>query len=62
MGVALVHKGRWPKFDPSGRNVNALNPGQKTDLGESSAVHSTEVELLPATPADLPNAVSEDRH
>jgi len=46
-GVALVHKGRWPKLDPSGCNVNALNPGAKTDLAESSAVHSVEVELVP---------------
>lgn len=46
-GVALVHKGRWPKLDPSGANVNALNPGAKADLAESCAVHSIEVELIP---------------
>ena len=47
MGVALVHKGRWPKLEASGCNVNTLNPGQKTDLAESSAVHSVEVQLAP---------------
>ena len=47
LGVALVHKGRWPKLEASGCNVNALNPGQKTDLAESSAVHSVEVDLVP---------------
>jgi anaerobic selenocysteine-containing dehydrogenase len=46
-GVALVHKGRWPKLEASGGNVNALNPGRKTDLAESSAVHSIEVQLIP---------------
>lgn len=47
-GVALVHKGRWPKLDPSGANVNVLNPGRKTDLEHSSAVHSIEVSITPA--------------
>ncbi len=47
-GVALVHKGRWPKLDPSRANVNVLNPGNKSDMGESSAVHSVEVEICRA--------------
>lgn len=46
-GVALVHKGRWPKLDPAGANVNLLNPGPLTDLARSSAVHSVEVEIRP---------------
>ena len=41
--VAFVPKGRWPKLEPSGSNVNVLNPGQKADMGESSSVHGTEV-------------------
>jgi anaerobic selenocysteine-containing dehydrogenase len=49
-GVALVHKGRWPKLDPSSANVNVLNPGHKTDVGESSSVHSIEVEILIEAP------------
>ncbi len=44
-GVALVHKGRWPKLDPSGANVNVLNPGKRTDLAHSSSVHSIEVQI-----------------
>jgi len=46
--VALVPKGRWPKFEPSGANVNILNPGDKSDMGESSAVHGIEVRVEPA--------------
>jgi anaerobic selenocysteine-containing dehydrogenase len=46
-GVALVYKGRWPKHELSRANVNVLNPGQKTDLGQSSAVHSIEVDITP---------------
>lgn len=47
-GVALIPKGRWPSLDGSRANVNALNPGQKSDLGESSAVHSIEAEVTRA--------------
>jgi anaerobic selenocysteine-containing dehydrogenase len=46
-GIALVHKGRWPKLDPNGANVNVLNPGHKSDMGESSSVHGVEAELRP---------------
>jgi anaerobic selenocysteine-containing dehydrogenase len=46
-GVAYAPKGRWPSHEPAGANVNALNPGDKTDMGESSAVHGVLVELLP---------------
>jgi anaerobic selenocysteine-containing dehydrogenase len=49
-GIALVHKGRWPKLDPSGANVNILNPGNKSDIGESSSVHGVEAELRPLHP------------
>ena len=48
-GVALIYKGRWPKLDPSRANVNVLNPGHKTDLAESSCVHSVEVDIIAAT-------------
>ena len=44
-GVALAHKGRWPCRDAQSANVNALNPGQKSDMGESTAVHSVEVSV-----------------
>jgi anaerobic selenocysteine-containing dehydrogenase len=42
-GVALTHKGRWLGTDAAGANVNVLNPGEKSDMGESTAVHSVEV-------------------
>ena len=43
--VALVYKGRWPSGDAREGNVNALNPGLGTDLGESTAVHGVEAAL-----------------
>ena len=46
-GVALAHKGRWPKLDGGGANVNFLNPGCRTDMGESSGVHGTRVRITP---------------
>jgi anaerobic selenocysteine-containing dehydrogenase len=44
-GVALAHKGRWLREDAAGANVNVLNPGHKSDMGESTAVHSVEVSV-----------------
>jgi anaerobic selenocysteine-containing dehydrogenase len=44
-GVALVYKGRWLGGEASGANVNVLNGGAKSDMGESSAVHSVEIEV-----------------
>ena len=35
-GVALAHKGRWLGTGPAASNVNALNPGDKSDMGEST--------------------------
>ena len=43
ISVALVYKGHWPKLEQSGSNVNILNPGHKSDMAESSAVHGIEV-------------------
>lgn len=45
-GVALLPKGRWPSLEKAGANINILNDGVKTDIGQSSAVHSIEVELV----------------
>ncbi|MGE0120098.1 MAG: molybdopterin-dependent oxidoreductase [Dongiaceae bacterium] len=42
-GVALARKSRWPKLTPQRANVNVLNSGRKTDMGESTAVHGVEV-------------------
>ena len=47
-GVALSHKGRWPRQEPGGANVNALNPGERSDMGDSTAVHGVEVAVSPA--------------
>ena len=44
-GVALSHKGRWPKRELVGANVNVLNPGYKADMGESTSVHGVEVSV-----------------
>jgi anaerobic selenocysteine-containing dehydrogenase len=46
-GVALAAKSRWPKLTPGGLSVNALNPGTKSDMAESSSVHGIEVEVAP---------------
>ncbi|MGQ0658506.1 MAG: molybdopterin-containing oxidoreductase family protein [Chromatiales bacterium] len=48
-GVALSHKGRWPRREAARANVNVLNPGQKADMGESTCVHSIEVTVRPLT-------------
>lgn len=48
-GVALSHKGRWPKRQPGAANVNVLNPGVKADMGESSSVHAVEVSVAPVS-------------
>jgi anaerobic selenocysteine-containing dehydrogenase len=42
-GVAYSPKGRWPKREPTRANVNALNPGERADMGESTSVHGVEI-------------------
>lgn len=46
-GVAYAPKGRWLR-DSGGANVNVLVAGRKSDLGESTCVHATEVTVRPA--------------
>ncbi|HWX09102.1 MAG TPA: molybdopterin-dependent oxidoreductase, partial [Gaiellaceae bacterium] len=48
-GVAYTAKGRWPKREPGHANVNALNPGERSDMGESTAVHGVEVTVAAAS-------------
>ncbi len=48
-GVAYSPKGRWPKREPARANVNALNPGERADMGESTSVHGVEVTVEPST-------------
>ncbi len=43
--VVLLPKGRWLSHEAANANVNVLNPGEKTDLAESSAVHGVLVRL-----------------
>lgn len=46
LGVAYAPKGRWPRQEPSGANVNVLNTGEATDMGRSSAVHGVLVSIV----------------
>ncbi len=48
-GVALSYKGHWLKQVRDGANVNVLNPGQKSDMGESTSVHGVEVSIQAST-------------
>lgn len=51
-GVVLMHKGRWPSLSPGDANVNALVPGHKSDIAESTTVHGTEARLIRAEAAE----------
>ena len=44
-GTLLVHKSRWPRFEASRANVNLLHEPRKSDMGESTSVHGTEVSI-----------------
>jgi anaerobic selenocysteine-containing dehydrogenase len=50
-GVAYAPKGRWPKLEPGRANVNVLNPGGRSDLGQSTTVHAVEVTVRPRATA-----------
>jgi anaerobic selenocysteine-containing dehydrogenase len=41
--VALIPKGGWPKLRPDGLNVNALTTTERSDMGQSTAIHGLEV-------------------
>jgi anaerobic selenocysteine-containing dehydrogenase len=47
-GVVYSPKGRWPKREPGHANVNALNAGEESDMGRSTAVHGVEVTVSPS--------------
>ncbi len=47
-GVALVYKGNWPRYTGEVANVNVLNPGMRSDIAESTAVHGVEASLARA--------------
>ena len=44
-GALLVYKSRWLKMEKSRANVNMLCVARKTDMGESTSVHATEVTI-----------------
>lgn len=56
-GVLLAPKGQWPKASASHANINVLNPGDKSDLAQSCAVHSINVTIAMA-----PSAQNEDAY
>lgn len=51
-GTAIVYKGRWPRLEGGAANVNILHAGVKSDIGESTCVHSVEAELTLESPAE----------
>lgn len=50
-GTAVAYKGRWPLLEPNGANVNYLYGAARADMGESTAVHGTEVTITPVATA-----------
>jgi anaerobic selenocysteine-containing dehydrogenase len=46
-GSALTVKTPWIKQGGSGSNANVLNPGLVSDMGQSTALHGVEIEVLP---------------
>ena len=44
-GALLSYKSRWLKTGPQAANVNILQAPTKTDMGESSSAHGTEVTI-----------------
>ena len=50
-GALLTTKSRWPKWSEGAASVNLLHRARKTDMGESTAVHATEVTIALAPPS-----------
>jgi anaerobic selenocysteine-containing dehydrogenase len=44
--VALVYKGRWPRYSGEAANINVLNAGLRSDIAESTAVHGVYASLV----------------
>lgn len=44
-GTVVSYKGRWPRMEESAANVNFVHTARKADMGESTSVHSTEVNI-----------------
>ncbi len=45
--VLVSHKGRWPKLEPGGANVNILHEATSADIDGCTAVHGVHVALEP---------------
>ena len=45
--TALSHKGRWPSLEADGCAINFVHTAQKADMGDSTSVHSTRVNIEP---------------
>jgi hypothetical protein len=43
--MVLSYKGRWPKRETIQANINILNSGERTDMGENTCVHGVEVQI-----------------
>ncbi len=46
-GTAVTYKGRWPRQEKDGKNINFIHNAQMADMGQSTSVHSTLVEVVP---------------
>lgn len=45
-GAGIVYKGWWPDAEQGNANIILLFSGQKSDIAESTTVHSIEAELM----------------
>ena len=46
-GVGVLPKGRWPKHERQGANVNVLTAARHSDMGASTSIHGLEVHVVP---------------
>lgn len=44
-GTAVSYKGRWPSVEMNGKNINFVHQAKSADMGDSTSVHSTTVEI-----------------
>ena len=47
-GTAVSYKGRWPALESDQQSINFLHTAQAADMGESTSVHSTLINIAPA--------------
>ena len=56
-GVAVIPKGRWPKAESTGANVNVLTLARASDMGDSTTIHGLEVTIAPVSAEAATEAV-----